>query len=189
MRKNGSIVISYMHLRALIGILGMSLPFMCCIWCCFYNGGLLPDSISMHYYTNFRDIFVGVLLAFSVFLITYKGYDLLDNVITVIIGISGIGTALFPCKNPAVLERVSFLMLCNSTTSIVHYISAALFFVLLSFNSIFLFTKSKNGVQRKSRKYYRNTIYIACGSTILVALISMAIVFWKRHRNIGMSHI
>ena len=85
-QKNQNMMISYMNLRTLIGVLGMLLPVMCYIWCCAYNSGEVLDSISMHYYTNFRDVFVGILVSFSVFLITYKGYSLLDNVITVIIG-------------------------------------------------------------------------------------------------------
>lgn len=49
MRKNASLIVSYMHLRALIGILGMLLPVMSYVWCRVYNGGSLPYSISMFY--------------------------------------------------------------------------------------------------------------------------------------------
>lgn len=177
MRQNASLILSYMHLRALIGILGMLLPVMCYVWCGIYNGGSLPDSISMFYYTNFRDIFVGVLLAFSVFLITYKGYDILDNAITVIIGVCGIGIALFPCQNNEASGMVSFLMLPNSKTSILHYSSAGAFFTLLSFNSLFLFTKSRDTVRKGTRKYCRNALFIACGIIILLSLIGMLIAF------------
>ncbi len=190
MRKNRSIVISYMNLRTLIGILGMALPFMCYLWCYVYNHAIVLDSISMHYYTNFRDVFVGILISFSVFLITYKGYDLLDNITTVVIGICGIGIALFPCDNQAINERVSFLMLDNSKTCIIHYLSAGLFFTLLAFNSLFLFTKSKEIVRKKTRKYYRNIIYRICGIIILVALLCMLFsLLFASHKFLIESHM
>lgn len=173
MKRNKSIVISYMNMRILIGLLGMALPAICYLWCIVYNDNRVLDSISMHYYTNFRDLFVGTLITFSVFLISYKGYDALDNAVTMIIGISGIGIALFPCGNPGAGEKVSFMLLDSSRTSVIHYISAGAFFSLLSFNSFFLFTKSKARVQRGSRKHYRNIVYKVCGVVIIVALISM----------------
>ncbi len=176
MRRNRSIVLSYMKLRTLIGVLGMALPAMCYFWCIAYNGAQVLDSLSMHYYTNFRDVFVGILLAVSVFLLTYKGYDILDNVITIVIGVCGIGIAFFPCENKEATYKVSLLMLDNATTNIVHCISAALFFILLAVNSIFLFTKSKKPVEKGSRKYWRNIVFITCGVVILAALAVMAAV-------------
>lgn len=50
MRRNQSIVLSYMKLRTLIGVLGMALPAMCYFWCIAYNGAQVLDSLSMHYY-------------------------------------------------------------------------------------------------------------------------------------------
>ena len=47
MKRNSSIVISYMQLRALIGFLGILLPLLCCFWDCAFNGGSVPDSISL----------------------------------------------------------------------------------------------------------------------------------------------
>lgn len=176
MKRNSSIVISYMQLRTLIGFLGILLPFLCFAWDLAFNGGNVLDSISMHYYVNFRDLFVGILVTVSFFLITYRGYTLLDDVITWVIGIAGFATALFPCENAAWPEKVSILMLDESVTNIIHCSAAGLFFTLLAFNSIFLFTKSKTRVVKGSRKYWRNAVYIACGIAILVPLIAMALV-------------
>lgn len=164
-----------MNLRTLIGVLGMLLPVLCYAWSLAVNTNVM-DSISMYYYTNFRDIFVGIIITFSVFLITYKGYDLLDNIITILIGISGIGIALFPCENVGVIEKASFLLLTNSQTGIIHYSAAGLFFTLLAFNSLFLFTKSTEQIERKSRKYYRNVIYRICGTIIFSGLICILII-------------
>ncbi len=190
MRRNKSIVISYMNLRTLIGILGMLLPVMCFAWSLIVNNKNVLESISMYYYTNFRDMVLGVLITFSAFLITYKGYDLLDNIITILIGVSGICIALFPCENIEVTEKVSFLLLNNSQTSIIHYSSAGLFFTLLAYNSLFLFTKSKEQVIGKSPKYYRNIIYRISGAVILTGLIGILIVLlFTSKRFINKSHI
>lgn len=190
MRKNKSIVISYMNLRSLIGILGMVLPLLCYVWCYTFNNKIVLESISISYYSNFRDIFIGILVTASVFLITYKGYDILDNIITVLIGISGIGIALFPCDTDTLLSNVNFLMLTNAQTSIVHYICAGLFFSLLSFNSLFLFTKSKEKVAKRSRKYYRNYIYKICGLIIIIALVGvMATLLFASRDYRNKSHL
>ncbi len=176
MKRNSSIVISYMQLRALIGFLGILLPFLCFFWDCAFNGGSVPDSISLHYYLNFRDIFVGILVTVSFFLITYRGYTLLDDVTTWAIGLSGLATALFPCENPGWTEKVSVFMLDNAVTNAVHLSAAGTFFTLLAFNSLFLFTRSKTAVVKGSRKYWRNIVYRICGAVILVPLVAMALV-------------
>lgn len=47
------------------------------------------------------------------------------------------------------------------TSHIIHTVCAALFFMLLSFNSLFLFTRS--GAVQTPRKKIRNIIYKICG--------------------------
>lgn len=176
MKRNSSIVISYMQLRTLIGLLGILLPFLCFAWDCAFNGGEVPDSISLHYYVNFRDIFVGILVTVSFFLITYRGYNLLDDLVTWAIGLAGLATALFPCVKPGWTGKVSIFMLDDEVTNIVHLAAAGTFFTLLAFNSVFLFTRSKTAVAKGSRKYWRNIVYRVCGGVILVPLIAMGIV-------------
>ena len=48
-----------------------------------------------------------------------------------------------------------------------------MFFVLLAFNALFLFTKSNEVVQKHTAKWYRNLIYRICGSLILICMIAM----------------
>jgi hypothetical protein len=43
-----------------------------------------------------QDVFVGILWAVGLFLISYKGYDSTDNWVTNLSGIFAIGVALFP---------------------------------------------------------------------------------------------
>ncbi|MEJ2664743.1 MAG: DUF998 domain-containing protein, partial [Spirochaetia bacterium] len=81
-KKNRSIIISYIALRRLIGILGMLLPFICILGGLLFAALYVEPSISDYYYTNMRDFFVGLLFGVSLFLITYKGYELIDDIVT-----------------------------------------------------------------------------------------------------------
>ena len=171
MQKNKIISISYLQLRTLIGFLGIFLPFICIagtIWC---NNFSVLDSISLYYYTNIRDIFVGIMICISIFLITYHGYTAFDNVITNISGIAGILIGLFPCQNLECKERVSVLVLDSVVSNYVHLIAVLVFFTILAVNSIFCFTKSDTSIRKKSKKYYRNALYRTSGIVILVCLI------------------
>lgn len=159
-----------MHLRVLIGILGMLLPFICLC------GSLLlhtkvHDSISMYYHSHMRDIFVGIMIFVSFFLISYKGYTLPDTLIYKITGIAGLCIALFPCKNIVYSRPVGAFLVNNSTSDYIHLIAAFIFFVLLAINSIFLFTKSDTRVLRGTKKYYRNILFRTSGYIIILALI------------------
>lgn len=92
-----SYIISYHAIRKLIGILGLSLPFLCWGVNAIINGldlmndprfiddaqslpysagGSLKSSISHFYYTAAGPIFTGILVAVSIFLFCYRGYPL-----------------------------------------------------------------------------------------------------------------
>lgn len=120
-------VISYLHLRLLIGVCGSFLPLACLFY------GLLPghevaDSVSDFYYTGMRDIFVGILFALAFFLLTYKGYEAKDSIVANLGFFFALGVALFPCKDSAD----------------VHSLSAFLLFCVFIFFSLVLFTGTIN---------------------------------------------
>ncbi len=119
--KVPSAVISYKNLRILIGILGMLLPAVC-----YFGGRLfaclpLQPSISFYYHTNVRDAFVGLLVAVAMFMVTYKGYENIDNIVSHIIGLAALGIAIFPClfSETSVLP-VGFFQIAPKTSNIVH---------------------------------------------------------------------
>lgn len=154
----------------LIGVLGMLLPFICVGGAFLLSDIKIYDSISMYYYSNMRDVFVGILICVSFFLMTYKGYELIDNILVKVTGVFGICIALFPCENLAYSKPVGIFMLSNRTTNYVHLISAVLFFLLLAINSIFRFTKSDTKVLRRTKKYYRNLVYRISGYIMIISL-------------------
>lgn len=174
MTKKSNLVISYVQLRRLIGILGMALPFACVL------GGILithigiQQSISDYYYTNVRDVFVGILVGVSMFLMTYNGYDKRDQYITTGAGIAALGIALFPTSlRGEPLFRVGLFQMTSKSSDMVHCICAVLFFGLLAYMSIFLFTLSDPTKEKSKNKKRRNIIYIVCGCIMILGLIGI----------------
>ena len=171
-KRNRSIIISYLSLRRLIGILGILLPFICVLGGLLFSGVPIRASISSYYHTNMRDFFVGLLVGVALFLITYKGYERIDNIITSIIGFASLGVAVFPCQCSIVsTQSLGIFQMSPAISNKIHLGCALTFFFLLAINSMFLFTltKSKDIPITKNKKI-RNYIYIGCGIIILLSL-------------------
>lgn len=159
----------YMRIRNVCGLLGMLLP-----WIALFSAGIISDhpneewwwSISATYYQS--PALVGVLTAASIVLMSYEGYDRLDNIITSLSGLFGLGVVLFPCAvswMPAG-SNVGFFQIPMPISNTIHSCCAGVFFLLLAFNSAFLFTKS-SGVMTDSKRL-RNSIYRFCGWGMIV---------------------
>jgi len=178
-KKNRSIIISYIALRRLIGILGMLLPFICILGGLLFAALYVEPSISDYYYTNMRDFFVGLLFGVSLFLITYKGYELIDGLVTSASALAGFGIALFPCLHgSSPTDPVGIFQLSPQLSNTIHLSCAAVFFTLLAINSIFLFTltKRKTLLPTKNKKK-RNIVYITCGIIMLASIVIMVVLF------------
>lgn len=175
-RKRSHVIISYKNLRRLIGILGIALPVICLAGFLF-TGATIQPSISHYYYTSVRDVFSGVMIGVSMFLITYHGYTRVDDWITNITGFFGLGIALCPCiylANPAM--HVGFFNLSSAVSDHIHLTCAILFFTLLAYNSIFLFTKTLKGERMTANKKKRNILFVICGLVMFGALVTMIIL-------------
>ncbi|MCU0237140.1 MAG: hypothetical protein MUC72_08675 [Acidobacteria bacterium] len=177
--KNKSIILSYMSLRNLIGVLGIMLPLICILGGIIFSGLPCQHSISFYYHTNMRDFFIGILLVVSVFLITYKGYRTIDNIVTWVIGIAGIAVAFFPVPGPGGDSLpVGLLQTSPLLSNMIHVSAAAVFFILLALNSLFLFTLSRHKmIPPGSKKCKRNRIYVTCGVIILASLAMFVILY------------
>lgn len=156
------------RLRCLLGWLAILLPWIVAAFV-----GIIPQSISATWYTNACTAFMIILGASSILLISYKGYEKIDDIITTITGIFGLGICFFPCspvQDFGIMLPTPFYIpyeICN----IIHLICAMIFFVLLAYNSFFLFTKSGNVITEN--KKIRNIIFRICA---LGMLISFAIL-------------
>lgn len=161
-----NLIISYLTLRKSIGILGIVLPFVCIIGGLLFGNQHIENSISAYYMTNMRDIMVAVLVAAGTFLISYKGYDQTDDILSTIAGISAICVAFFPMAYviPGNIFNIQMPFL-----NTLHYISASLFFIVLSIISFFQFTKHSGKMTRY--KKIRNIIYRSSGIIMFVSII------------------
>lgn len=163
--------INTLRLRAMLGWLGMLLP-----WIVVLLIGYFPDSISATWYTNACTVFMIILGSASILLISYKGYEKIDDIILTLSGIFGLGICLFPCAVANAPGEVGTFMVNSAVSNIIHFVCAILFFGFLAYNSFFLFTKSSGEMTRK--KKIRNIIYRVCGVGMLASFIIMAFPYF-----------
>lgn len=164
-------VISYLTLRKLIGVLGVLLPVILVLGCFSFGPcKSIQDSISDYYHTNMRDVFVGILFAIGLFLFSYKGYDDRDNIAGNLACLFALGVALFPTGDE------------TSIISIIHFASATLLFMTLSYFCFFLFTLCEPGPPT-SMKIIRNRVYRTCGGVILMCIFLIAVYMWFLSKN------
>lgn len=165
------------RIRNYAGLLGALLPWLSLFSAWLYGfvtGGLTHGfwsdfSISATYYCS--PALAGILTAASIVLMCYDGYDRIDNLVTTISGVFGLMIVLFPCKCGLSGENVGFFQLPVSISSALHCTSAVIFFCLLAFNSLFLFTKTENKMSEKKR--VRNMVYVICGIGMILTMVLM----------------
>jgi hypothetical protein len=172
-----AMVFSYMELRKAVGILGVALPFAVALGGLFVFDNGIQDSISSYYYTGMRNVFVGVLCAIGVFLLSYKGYDKWDAIAGDVGCVFAVLVALFPTA-PAIgaTDR-------QTVIGFVHLGSAAVFFSTLAFFCLFQFVKSDASQVMTSRKKKRNLVYKVCGSIMVACLILIVVAEIVHSRN------
>ena len=144
------------RLRAMIGWLGMLLP-----WIVVLLIGYFPQSISATWYTNACTVFMIILGSASFLLISYKGYEKIDDILLTCSGIAGLGICLFPCSVEDITGKVGTFLIDSKISGIIHNVCAIVFFGILAYNSFFLFTKGSG--EMTANKKIRNIIYRVCG--------------------------
>lgn len=160
--------INTLRLKVALGILGALLPIIVLALCLIFGYGF-PNSISATYYiAPTITPFMIILGASSILLMCYDGYELIDDIVCTTAGVMGLGICLFPCFNSA-LERVGTFQIPTSVSAWLHNGCAVVFFSLLAFNSLFLFTKSSGEMTKK--KKVRNIIYRVCGIGMIASFV------------------
>ena len=159
-------------LRKALGFLSILLPIIVMVLCLIFGYGF-PDSISATYYFDATITpFMIILGASSIVLMCYKGYEKCDDILCTAAGILGLLICLFPCDNPDLVlptEHVGTFQLVANISGPIHNISAALFFILLAYNSYFLFTKTSGNMTENKKR--RNIIFKACGIGMVASFI------------------
>lgn len=154
-------------LRRLIGILGMSLPFILILgyW------GVKP-SISDYYYSRMGTVFTSILITFGLILLTYKGSKTVkkkinENIITTIAGALAIIVAIVPtrfgcdpssftCDGSAVQYAHN-----DDIRNYIHLLSAGVFIFLLGLLILLSFAKDK----------YHQRFYKISGWLVIIGLV------------------
>ncbi|MCM1982039.1 hypothetical protein [Lyngbya confervoides] len=156
-RKNK--VFDYRALRLLMGIIALALPFVVSI----LSSSPL-SSISASYYTEARDMFVGMLFIVGSFLWAYNGNSKTEAIASDVASIAAIGVAIFPtaCKDCP-----------GSPTATLHYLAAALLFVILAYFCFIPFRQDIKG--KRGKKGLRSKIYLLCGTTMILCMAAMVI--------------
>ncbi len=177
--------------RRIIGGLGLLLPLL--LWV--FAGarpmqGLPPwtllGSVSAYYYTGAIGVFVGVLFALSLFLITYQGYKRVaaDRIVGGIGGMAALVVALCPTDPPTPLSAPPWF---TPSTSAIHYIAAIVLFGSFILFSLWLFRKSDHPDRstRPPDKRLRDDICLGCGIAMIGAVIGVGVcalmnesIFW-----------
>jgi hypothetical protein len=154
---------SYLNLRRVIGILGVALPFVLMIWSSVLAGSFhVEASLSDYYSLRARDVFVGTLFAIAWFLLTYR-YEKPDDIAGDLACVFALGVALFSNRG-------------SRWESVIHFACAVALFLVLSYFSLFLFTRSKRPKTR--RKKQRNRVYVTCGVIMLACIALIGLYHW-----------
>lgn len=136
------------------------------------NDPQLLGSISEYYHSTMGDVFVGVVFSIGIFLIVYKGFSDVDNILSTISGFSAFGVALFPTGCD---DRYDYCqMICGGCKagSSVHFISAAIFFIILAVFCLFIFTKHSESNYWRDKWYF--WVYFVSG---IVMLLCIGLIF------------
>ncbi|MFC0430441.1 DUF998 domain-containing protein [Kutzneria buriramensis] len=163
-----TLVHSYLYLRRAIGVIGTALPAVLIIGKLIVDGGGLQDSISSYFWTDMRGVFVGSMCAVGAFLLSYRGYDVIDDIAGNVAGVAAIGVGLFPTApdHPSSTAQV---------IGVLHLVFAAIFFLTIAFFAIVLFRRTSE-MGPTERKLQRNRLYLTCGIVIIACLLAIAAV-------------
>jgi hypothetical protein len=174
--------------RQVIGYLGLALPILLVqaerwrpnapsdLW--------RGDSISAYYWTGAVSLFIGLLAALSLFLLTYRGYAnesyKYDRGAAIVAGVAAALVALFPTTPPAGIAPLPWF---HDWIGIIHAVSAIILFSMFAVFSLWLFRKGGPQGGKEADKQRRDAIYLVCGVGILASM-AWAVMAGQSHRSI-----
>lgn len=164
-------------LRKLVGILGVMLPVLLFVFLWADSGYTHPmESISHYYMTRACGVFVIIVSLLAIFLLVYKGQDPIDFYMSSLAGIFALCLLLFPTGNIGEADHAYSVttLKVSPLREHFHYISAAIFLGCLAYMSLFIFTKSSQPPELRTReKKKRNRLYRTCGVIMLIAILTI----------------
>ncbi len=142
-----------------MGLFALSLPFAASL----ISSSPLT-SISASYHTEARDAFVGILCVVAAFLLAYNGHSPLEGRVSKTAALAAICVAFLPTSCDE----------CGTTTtSIAHYVAAALLFSGLAFFCLVPFRRNTKRVAGKKGR--RGKVYFLCGWIMVGCMLGMVV--------------
>lgn len=175
---------SYIIIGALVGIIGVLLPFVFIIGEVFFlRGGVhVRGSISGYYHTSMRDVFVAGLCVTGFLLATYRSSEVRTREFwfSLVAGIAVIGVVFFPTGRPGLAENAA---LCGTApeppgcspvqqhfgetfVATLHF-GCALAFILSLALICFVFARQGGNTSAK--------LQVSCGWTIIAAVVGAVV--------------
>jgi hypothetical protein len=177
-----AIIISFLQLRRAIGWCGIGLPIFLFLAFTFqYPHCSLPPSISHFYYTGLGTYFTGTLFAVAIFLFHYRMPEKTDRLAAQIAAVAALVVACCP-TNPycnSCITCIQIEWIPHPIVTKLHYGAALVFFLVLAFFCICLFTKTHVNLPETPQKIIRNRLYTICGYTILICIALLALQEWQ----------
>lgn len=180
---DAELIVSYLTLRKAVGIIGLLMPIIVRAGAYYFEKIPSNTSISAYYYTSMRDVFVGSLAAIGVFLFCYRGPSKQDNFWTNVAGACAVAIGLLPTEpeyHPLILAKFPQVLTdaCyrNHGPLGLHIYVVAAFFLIISYLTIFRFTKPSQPVTDPARKRSRNQVYIACGIVMVICIVLVVVI-------------
>jgi hypothetical protein len=132
--SNNTLILHYLTLRKVVGWLGVVLPAAMVLGNLLLKGCThFQDTISHYYHTITGDLLVGILCSVGLFLLSYKGYNRTDHITTSLAGFFALCIAFFPTYNDSSDSCAVLQLQPGRISQVIHYTSAAAFFLLLAF--------------------------------------------------------
>jgi len=177
-----AIIISFLQLRRAIGWCGIGLPIFLFLAFTFqYPHCSLPPSISHFYYTGLGTYFTGTLFAVAIFLFHYRMPEKTDRLAAQIAAVAALVVACCPtnpyCNSCYTCIQIEWIP--HPIVTKLHYGAALVFFLVLAFFCICLFTKTHTNLPETPQKIIRNRLYTICGYTILICIALLALQEWQ----------
>jgi hypothetical protein len=182
---------SYLLIRAVVGVLGIVLPFVLILgeWFFLRGSAAVRGSLSAYYHSSMGDFFVGALCVVAFLLLMYMSGQrrTADFVLSSIAGVALLGLVFLPTRRPGladgeprcgpdVVPQPSGCSPFPSTfgedpVSALHAVCAATF--ILSLAAICFAFSRRDRVKR--RLSHRARIHFVCAVVIIVAVIGVVV--------------
>ena len=170
-------VFDYRVLRLLMGVIALSFPFIV--------SNLAPgklDSISAAYYTESRDLFVGMLFIVGSFLWAYNGHSYKDIPIkeataSRVASVAAIMVALFPTSRPMTCDQCLSIVVpvvpFTKLTPVIHYSAALILFSMLTYFCLLIFRRKTK--KQAGKRGLRGKIYFVCGYGMVACMLVLGL--------------